>query len=151
MSASLQSLMGYVVGTRAIPYGVFTFGTGFDVPNGQGTYWQITPTTRYAANCTGPCRPGELVVPGLNLTTLNVLLAAPETEFMPRYNQLDLSMSKTFTVRGIRISPKVDVFNAMNSDRWSSVTTAQFNTDTYLQPSTIMQARLIRLGIESSW
>ena len=150
-SASLQSLMGYVIGTRAIPYGVFTFGTGFDVPNGQGTFWQITPTTRYAANCTGPCRPGELVVPGLNSTTLNVLLMAPETEFMPRYNQLDLSLSKTFTVRGIRVSPKVDVFNAMNSDRWSSVTTAQFGTATYLQPSTIMQARLIRVGIESSW
>jgi Carboxypeptidase regulatory-like domain/TonB-dependent Receptor Plug Domain len=150
-SASLQSLMGYVIGTRAIPYGVFTFGTGFDVPNGQGTFWQITPTTRYAANCTGPCRPGELVVPGLNSTTLNVLLKAPETEFMPRYNQLDLSLSKTFRVRGFRVSPKVDVFNAMNSDRWSSVTTAQFGTATYLQPSTIMQARLIRVGIESSW
>ena len=52
-SISLQSLMGYVVGTRAIPYGVFTFGTGFDVPNGQGTYWNVLPTTRYAANCTG--------------------------------------------------------------------------------------------------
>ena len=67
-SISLQSLMGYVVGTRAIPYGVFTFGTGFDLPNGQGTYWQVLPTTRYAANCTGPCRPGELVIPELNLT-----------------------------------------------------------------------------------
>ena len=39
----------------------------------------------------------------------------------------------------------------MNSDRWSSVTTAQFGAATYLQPSTIMQARLIRVGIESSW
>ncbi len=150
-SASVQSLMGYVIGTRSIPYGVFTFGTGFDVPNGQGTFWQITPTTRYAANCTGPCRPGELVVPNLNSTTLNVLLKAPETEFMPRYNQIDLSLSKTFRAKGIRISPKVDVFNVMNSDRWSSVTTAQFGTATYLQPSTVMQARLIRVGVETSW
>ena len=150
-SASLQSLMGYVVGTRAIPYGVFTFGTGFDVPNGQGTYWLVTPTTRYAANCTGPCRPGELVIPNMNLTSLNVPLRAPETEFMPRYNQLDLSVSKTFTARGIRITPKVDMFNATNSDRWSSVTTAQFGAATYLQPSTIMQGRLIRIGFESSW
>ena len=150
-SASLQSLMGYVVGTRAIPYGVFTFGTGFDVPNGQGTYWLVTPTTRYAANCTGPCRPGELVIPNMNLTSLNVPLRAPETEFMPRYNQLDLSVSKTFTARGIRITPKLDMFNATNSDRWSSVTTAQFGAATYLQPSTIMQGRLIRLGFESSW
>ena len=43
------------------------------------------------------------------------------------------------------------MFNAMNSDRWSSVTTAQFGAATYLQPSTIMQGRLIRLGFESSW
>jgi hypothetical protein len=150
-SASLQSLMGYVIGTRAIPYGVFTFGTGFDVPNGQGTFWQVSRTTRYAANCTGPCRPGELVIPGLNTATLNVPLRAPETEFMPRFNQLDLSLSKTVRYRGIRISPKVDVFNVMNSDRWSAVTTAQFNSTTYRQPSTIMQARLIRVGFESSW
>ena len=150
-SASLQSLMGYVIGTRAIPYGVFTFGTGFDTPNGQGTFWQVTRTTRYAANCTGPCRPGELVIPNLTTATLNVPLAAPETEFMPRFNQLDLSLSKTFTARGIRVTPKVDLFNAMNSDRWSSVTTAQFGAATYLQPSTIMQGRLIRIGFESSW
>jgi hypothetical protein len=150
-SISLQSLMGYVVGTRAIPYGVFTFGTGFEQPNGQGTYWQVLPTTRYAANCTGPCRPGELVIPGLNLTSLNVPLRAPETEFMPRLNQLDLSFSKVFNVRGFRILPKVDIFNVMNSDRWSTITTAQYGTSTYLQPSTIMQGRLIRIGFEATF
>ena len=143
--------MGYVIGTRAIPYGVFTFGTGFDVPNGQGTYWNVLPTTRYAADCTGPCRPGELVIPNMNLTSLNVPLRAPETEFMPRYNQLDLSFSKVFNVRGFRILPKVDIFNALNSDRWSTVTTAQFGARTYLQPSTIMQGRLIRVGFEATF
>ena len=59
----------------------------------------------------------------MNLTSLNVPLRAPETEFMPRYNQLDLSFSKVFNVRGFRILPKVDIFNALNSDRWSTVTT----------------------------
>jgi len=151
VSASLQSLMGYVIGTRSIPYGVFTFGTGFETPMGQGTFYQVTPTTRYAANCLAPCRPGELVIPNMQSAVLNVPLRAPETEFMPRYNQLDLSLSKTFNYRGVRLTPKVDVFNAMNSDRWSAVTTAQFGTATYLQPSTIMQARLIRVGFESSW
>lgn len=150
-SASLQSLFGYVIGTRAIPYGVFTFGTGFDQPNGQGTFWQVTRTTRYAANCTGPCRPGELVIPNLTTATLNVPLYAPETEYMPRYNQLDLSFAKTVNYRGFRFTPKVDIFNATNSDRWSAVTTAQYGAATYLQPSTIMQGRLIRIGFESSW
>ena len=67
MSASLQSLMGYVVGTRAIPYGVFTFGTGFDMPNGQGTYWQVTRTTRIRPTARRRAVQGELVIPGLNV------------------------------------------------------------------------------------
>ena len=151
-SASLQSLMGYVIGERAIPYGVFTFGTNFDIPNGRGTYWQVTRTTRYPNTpCSLPCRPGELVIPGLNVASLNVPLQAPETEFMPRFNQLDLSFSKVFNVRGIRILPKIDIFNVMNSDRWSTVTTSQFGTSTYLQPSTIMQGRLIRIGFETTF
>jgi hypothetical protein len=91
------------------------------------------------------------VIPGLTTATLNVPLRAPETEYMPRINQLDFSLSKVFTVRGVRLLPKVDVFNVTNSDRWSSVTTAQFGAATYLQPSTILQGRLIRLVIESSW
>ncbi len=36
-------------------------------------------------------RPGELVIPGLTTATLNVPLRAPETEYMPRIDQLDLS------------------------------------------------------------
>ena len=70
---------------------------------------------------------------------------------MPRYNQLDLSFSKAFNVRGFRILPKVDIFNVMNSDRWSTVTTAQYGASTYLQPSTIMQGRLIRVGFEATF
>jgi hypothetical protein len=151
LGMALQSLNGYVVGTEAIPYGVFTFGTGFDQPRGQGTFWQITRTTRYAQNCAAPCRPGELVIPNLTTATLNVPLRAPQTEYMPRINQLDLSLAKTVTVRGMRIAPKVDVFNALNSDRWSTVATAQFGTAAYLRPTTILQGRLFRVGVETTW
>ncbi len=150
-STSFQSLNGYNIGTAAIPYGVFTFGTGMAQPQGQSTFWQVSRTTRYAANCTAPCRPNELVIPGLTTATLNVPLRAPETQYMPRINQLDFSLSKLITVRGIRLLPKVDIFNATNSDRWSSVTTAQFGTATYLQPATILQGRLIRVAIETTW
>ncbi len=51
----------------------------------------------------------------------------------------------------MRVLPKVDVVNVTNSDRWSSITTAQFGTAAYLQPATILQGRLIRLAIEMSW
>ena len=45
VSAALQSLNGYLVGTAAQAYGGFTAGTGFDNPRGQGTFLQITPAT----------------------------------------------------------------------------------------------------------
>ena len=60
-----------------------------------------TSCRRPATPPTAPARagPDELVIPSLNLTSLRVPLAAPETEFMPRYNQLDLSFSKTFNMQ----------------------------------------------------
>ena len=151
VSTAIQSLNGYLIGTGAVPYGVFTAGTGFAQPNGQSTFWQVARTTRYAANCTGPCRPGELVIPGLNTATLNVPLVAPESEFMPRVNQVDFSVSKSFNLRNFRILPKLDIFNALNSDDFTSISTAQFQATAYLQPTVVLQGRLIRLGMDVSW
>ena len=151
VSTAVQSLNGYLIGTGAVPYGVFTAGTGFAQPQGQSTFWQVTPTTRYDANCTGPCRPNELVIPGLNTATLNVPLAAPETEYMPRVNQVDFSISKSVTVRNFRFAPKFDIFNALNSDDFTSISTAQFGANAYLQPTVVLQGRLIRLGMDVTW
>ena len=53
VSAALQSLNGYLTGTAAQAYGGFTAGTGFDHPSGLGTFWLVTPTTRYAAELHG--------------------------------------------------------------------------------------------------
>ena len=47
--------------------------------------------------------------------------------------------------------PKIDFFNALNSDDYSSVTTAQFGAATYLQPSVILQGRIIRVGVDMTW
>ena len=33
------------------------------------TRWSIGRTTRYAANCVGPCTPGALVIPNMTATT----------------------------------------------------------------------------------
>ena len=151
VSTAIQSLNGYLIGTGAVPYGVFTAGTGFDRPTGQATFWQVTPTTRYATNCTGSCRPGELVIPGLNTATLNVPLTAPETEYMPRVNQVDFSVSKSFIVRNFKLAPKLDIFNALNSDDFTSISTAQYGAAAYLQPTVVLQGRLIRLGMDLTW
>jgi hypothetical protein len=151
LSGALQALAGQPIGTAPLQYGVFTAGTGFDTPNGRGTFWNVSPTMTYAANCKGNCTPGARVIPGLTPSTAAVLLAAPGTEFTPRVNQFDFGVSKTFTVSSSRITPKLDLFNAFNSDIYTAVASNQFNANTYLQPSVILQGRIIRVGVDVKW
>ena len=149
-SASYQGLGGYGIGDSALPYGSST-GTGYDQPNGQGTYWQVTQSTRYAATCTGPCTPGALVIPGLTNANLNVPLVAPDTEYTPRLNQIDFAVSKRFVIGGFRVNPKLDLFNAFNSDDYTSVANTQFGAQTYFRPASSLQGRIIRVGFDMTW
>ena len=82
------------------------------------------------------------------LATINVPLVAPETEFTPRITQVDFSLSKSFEFGKFRLAPKLDIFNALNSDDYTGVATAQFGAATYMRPSTILQGRIIRIGAD---
>jgi hypothetical protein len=96
--------------------------------------------------------PGGLVIgPQLNVASVNLGLVAPGTEFTPRINQVDLATSKTFRLDHLSFTPKLDVFNALNSDDYTSVTSSQFNAQTYLQPSVVLQGRIIRVGVDVKW
>ncbi len=75
-------------------------------------------------------------------------LVAPETEFTPRINQFDFSVSKSFEFGKFRVQPKLDLFNALNSDDYTGVATTQFGAATYLRPSVILQGRIIRIGAD---
>ena len=85
------------------------------------------------------------------VANIQVPLVAPETEYTPRINQVDFSVSKRFEFGTFRVMPKMDLFNALNSDDYSSVATAQFGAATYKQPSVILQGRIIRIGADVSW
>ena len=100
---------------RRLQYGVFTAGTGFDRPNGLGTFWLVTPTHELRGELQGSCTPGARVIPGLNGASALVPLAAPGTEFTPRTNQVDFGASKTVKFGQVSITPKLDLFNAFNS------------------------------------
>ena len=151
VSGALQALAGQALGTAPIQYGVFTAGTGFAQPNGLGTFWLVTPTLNYAANCKGNCTPGTRVVQGLTPSSAQIGIVAPGTEFTPRVNQLDLGLSKTFTVNTSRITPKLDIFNATNSDQYTAVASTQFGATAYGQPSVILQGRIVRVGVDVKW
>ena len=151
VSAALQALAGTPLGTLPVQYGVFTAGTGFTTPNGVGSYYLISRTTTYPANCKGACTPGALMIPGLTASSVNLPIVPPGTEFTPRINQLDFAASKTFKVNYFSITPKLDLFNALNSDDYTSVATTQLNANTYGQPSVVLQGRIIRVGVDVKW
>ena len=125
-------------------------GPGYgDVGSPIGTRWLITPATRYAANCTGPCRPGELVIPGMTEAQLLLPLKPGGQELLDRINQLDLSLAKWFEVGGgRRLQLQADLFNITNGNAvlgWRSV---NFGTAAYSQVSSILNPRVLRLGVQ---
>jgi hypothetical protein len=124
--------------------------------------WQITRTTRYAANCIGPCRPGELVIPNLtvgslvipqgatlaawNAASISPRLIAPGTKYLTRHNQVDLGVRKVFQTGRYQWSAQADVFNATNSSRVNTET--QTFGPNLGRPTAILQPRMLRLAAQ---
>ena len=110
------------------------------------TNWLITRTTRYAADCTGPCTPNGLVIPGLTEAQLVVPLQSPGTRFLERMNQVDLRIGKRFDVRQLRFSTQVDVFNLLNANTVEAVRSFNYGVAGFDTPSQILQARLVKVS-----
>jgi len=153
VGASFQSLPGYILGT--LPYYGFFGGTssnvGSGVPNGAGTVWLITPSTRYAANCTGPCTPGALVIPGLTVSSIAVPLLPPATELSDRVYQLDVNVGKWIRMRNLQVQPRIDLYNVLNRSDVVAVRSLNYGTSSYLQPATVLQGRIVQLGLNMKW
>ncbi|PYS16608.1 MAG: hypothetical protein DMG17_12060, partial [Acidobacteria bacterium] len=135
-----------------------TLSAALNNPNGASSVFTVTRDTKYTA-CPGNsaaagCRVEALVIPGMNQPSLNVPLIAPGTELTPRINQVDFSVGKRFTFERLRIEPKIDLFNALNSSDYYSVRTMVYSSvagATYKQPREILQGRIIRLGAVVNW
>jgi hypothetical protein len=136
----------YTLGSAALT-GSYT-NSATTSPVGTGPVWLITPTTRYPANCPGACTPGALVDPGMTVASLSVPLQAPGTVFSDRINQLDLTIGRWFTAGGVRFQPEASVFNALNGSAVISVRSLNYLTSSYLQPSSILSARILRIGVQ---
>jgi hypothetical protein len=150
VSAALQAMAGQPQGTAALGSTPQNSATN-TTPSGISTRWLITPTTRYAANCQGPCTPGALVDPGMTLASMSIPLVAPGTEFFDRLNQLDVTVSKVFRFGRTRLEPEAALFNALNAASVSAVRSQNFGTTSYQQPSTILQGRFLRIGVKMKW
>jgi hypothetical protein len=153
VSGSFQSIPGYQLGCSDATCGIPspTALPNRNTPPGRGSAWLISKTTRYPADCKGPCTPGALVIPNLTAANLNVPLVAPGTEYADRVNQLDLSVAKWFQVGKTRLQGQFDVFNVLNRNDVLSVRSMNFGDPSYLQPSSVLQGRIIRLATQLKW
>lgn len=154
VSMALQSLPGYLFGTAAQyaltgvsgPSGITTNNP----PNGAGSVWLISRTTRYTS-CPGNsaqqgCVVGNLVNPNMTVASMSIPLVAPMTEYGDRINQLDLNLVRTFRTGRMSIQPKLDVFNVLNVAPVFAVRTMNYGTAAYRQPSSVLSGRVFQLG-----
>ena len=116
--------------------------------------WLLTPTTRYTT-CPGSsasqgCVVGDLVDPGMTVSSLSVPLVAPNTEYADRINQLDVSITKTLRFGRASVQPKLDFFNLLNVSPVIDVRTSgsvmNYGTAAYMQPSSVLVGRVFQLG-----
>ena len=117
----------------------------------SGTTWLITPTTRYAANCTGGCTPGALVFPTLSEASLTVPLRPYGTEVLDRLNQLDLRGSNVFQLGRYKLEGQLEFFNVLNSDASLAVRGTNYGTAAFQQVATAVQGRIVRVGAQMKW
>lgn len=111
------------------------------------TRWNISATTRYAADCRGACTPGALVIPNLTPATYVVDLVAPGAAFYKRQNQVDFGLRKVFRIGSVQYSGQFDLFNLTNSSYIKSQNTTV--GPSLGQPLSILQPRLLRLAIQA--
>jgi hypothetical protein len=136
-----------------------------------GLSWSITPgTTRYPVDCTA-CPAGAVVLPRRFASdpSVTLQLVPPGVRYLPRWNQLDLGLRRSFRIHGTTIQAQVNLFNALNSNailgEGTGLTTrlnpllrsgATSPNFTYVSndpekggtPTSILQPRLIQIGAQ---
>jgi hypothetical protein len=156
VSGTWQDLTGRAFGGTTTT-GNKISGPGYgDTGSPVGTNWFLTNATRYPVNCPAPCPAGQLVFPNpdarLASASVEVPLVAPGTEFLPRLRQLDLSVAKWFGLGGsTRLQGQIDIFNVFNVNTYTAVRSTRFDTAAYSLPASVLQGRMIRLGVQLKW
>jgi Carboxypeptidase regulatory-like domain len=82
--------------------------------------------------------------PGGRTQSVTVNLVPPGSEYLDRWNQLDVSLRKVFTIGRYRVDGALDMFNALNSNVVLSQN--QNFGSTLGQPQAVLQGRLLRLS-----
>jgi hypothetical protein len=161
VNGSYQGLPGYNIGSSS-----------YTLTKNQSPRYVTCPGSSLAAGC---------VVNGLIAPTavnnLSATLDPANVVLTPRTNQVDFGIAKRLKFGRVRIDPKIDLFNALNSDDYYSVSSTTFTPKldpslpaaqaavspavpappstsaftTYRQPSRFLQGRIVRIGANITW
>ena len=96
-------------------------------------------------------RPTFLRLTGQQLTQSSITLPlnAPGTKLLERQNQLDLRLKRLFHVHGLTFEAQADAYNALNTG--VVLTRVQTFGTALDRPASILQGRLMRLGMQARW
>jgi len=109
--------------------------------------WNVDRPTFLAATAKAGYNNGAGVA--LTQSSINIQLIAPGTKFLDRQNQADIRLKRPFNIGGLQLEGQFDAYNAFNSGVvLSRVQTYGTALD---RPASILQGRLIRLGVQARW
>jgi Carboxypeptidase regulatory-like domain len=129
----------------SFPYDIQLSGSFSSIP-GPGIRADYTVTSAIAG------RPIIGSTTGTASTVVN--LVEPNSVFLDYQNRLDLRIGKTFRFNQTRIQGFADIFNVMNAGTVMSVNQtygAVAATNAWLTPTTIMQGRFVRFGMQMNF
>jgi hypothetical protein len=87
----------------------------------------------------------------MTVAQMAIPLIAPGAELSDRINQLDVTVGKWVTVGKMRVQPEASLFNALNRSAVYAVRSLNYLTSSYNQPSSLLSARILRLGLQLKW
>ncbi len=80
-----------------------------------------------------------------NAQNITIALLSPNTEYLPRRNELDVRFGKVVRVGRARSVISIDVFNMLNSN---ALLTVNENFASWMAPQSILNARLLKLSAQ---
>jgi hypothetical protein len=87
----------------------------------------------------------------MTVSSMAVPLLPPSTELSDRVNQLDINVGKWIKVANVQVQPRLDIFNTLNRSDVVAVRSLNFGTSSYFQPATVIQGRIVQLGLNLRW
>jgi hypothetical protein len=135
--------------------GIYDAPFGFEVASTYSIANGTPEAPSYTIQRNSSCSATQLCVAALTATSLTVNTALRGNTVRPAVQLLDLSIGREFRVteHNIRFSPKMEFFNLMNADTVTGRATNLTGTgsNTYLNPSSILSPRMLRLGLQLNY